>query len=608
VLSYVYPYRDRDVLSIQPRIGEAPLSEVVAPSLAFVLGLALCAIVAVSTAGAFAASRVGSAWARTRRLWYFQLFDPHESYLFYELAMLFSVAVVSAYAAMIAWLGLRYGTDHAVWTPATYVLVIGAAAVASAAFLWCGVQTAISAAAAYRTALSTLRAGGRPTAAAHVSALAGEARRGLWLLGCALTIIVAYSSYRYLAPFFFDDPAVKTRSFLRMTHPINGLTPIVPIACVTAAMFVWAMFHLRRLKGPPLEETVKGELMVQAVEMSSTGSWQQQLVATLRGPTQGLPTVGILAVWIVAAVSAGFIMMCEPATIEARAFTVALVAAWIVVQVIAAVSIAQVTWLWHLTRAFLTGVARHHLADSFRRIARSAGFAQHRFSFRPPVVEDLVPLLERRKQLAAQLGAVDDAGELRTMLSRTIALDTDPPTHWTATHAWTTLLDEGKRLVGVLDAYWTWSAAAPERSERFEPLRAACRRAEELIAMELALVVRELLSRVMAYLMLIVLLLLLMVMALGSFPIHPKQPLLELTWVFVTIAVVVGLMIVVTMERDPILSRLAGTRPNRVTWDAEFMMKLALYGLVPLMTLFATQFPDVGNTLLHWIGQLNPMS
>jgi hypothetical protein len=53
------------------------------------------------------------------------------------------------------------------------------------------------------------------------------------------------------------------------------------------------------------------------------------------------------------------------------------------------------------------------------------------------------------------------------------------------------------------------------------------------------------------------------------------------------------------MERDPILSRINGTRPGKLT--AESYVKALGYGALPVMGLLASQFPSISNFLYSWI-------
>jgi hypothetical protein len=55
----------------------------------------------------------------------------------------------------------------------------------------------------------------------------------------------------------------------------------------------------------------------------------------------------------------------------------------------------------------------------------------------------------------------------------------------------------------------------------------------------------------------------------------------------------------IEMERDPILSRIAGNQPGEL--NAKFYLKAARYGALPVLGLLATQFPSISNLLLSWL-------
>jgi hypothetical protein len=57
----------------------------------------------------------------------------------------------------------------------------------------------------------------------------------------------------------------------------------------------------------------------------------------------------------------------------------------------------------------------------------------------------------------------------------------------------------------------------------------------------------------------------------------------------------------VQMERSKVLSLLCGSVPGRVTWNREFVMRILIYGLVPIVTLLSAQFPEVIRQVLSWL-------
>jgi len=55
----------------------------------------------------------------------------------------------------------------------------------------------------------------------------------------------------------------------------------------------------------------------------------------------------------------------------------------------------------------------------------------------------------------------------------------------------------------------------------------------------------------------------------------------------------------VQIERDPILSRIAGTKPGELS--ATFYLRLIRYGALPVLGLLAAQFPAISNFLFSWM-------
>ena len=125
--------------------------------------------------------------------------------------------------------------------------------------------------------------------------------------------------------------------------------------------------------------------------------------------------------------------------------------------------------------------------------------------------------------------------------------------------------------------------------------------------MLLALVVREFLARITRGLIFVTLALVFVVSALSSFPVFPLPPLMAFAWMWMILVAVAGVWISVAMERDPILSRLTGTKVNQVTWDLAFVSKVIAYVIVPAATIFATQFPELGGALLRWLTPIQPL-
>lgn len=55
------------------------------------------------------------------------------------------------------------------------------------------------------------------------------------------------------------------------------------------------------------------------------------------------------------------------------------------------------------------------------------------------------------------------------------------------------------------------------------------------------------------------------------------------------------------MNRNDVLSRVAKSEPGKVTFDRHFLSRVVVYGLLPLLSLLASQFPEVRGVAFSWL-------
>ena len=84
--------------------------------------------------------------------------------------------------------------------------------------------------------------------------------------------------------------------------------------------------------------------------------------------------------------------------------------------------------------------------------------------------------------------------------------------------------------------------------------------------------------------------------------------MLTIDLVAVAGAALSAVWILVGMERDHVLSRLRTTTPGRVDINWDFIKRLAVYGVLPLLAVIAALFPEVGGTLFGWLEPLRKLS
>ncbi|HXI19470.1 MAG TPA: hypothetical protein VNH46_00210, partial [Gemmatimonadales bacterium] len=87
---------------------------------------------------------------------------------------------------------------------------------------------------------------------------------------------------------------------------------------------------------------------------------------------------------------------------------------------------------------------------------------------------------------------------------------------------------------------------------------------------------------------------------LTCYPFYP-QSLVRLGFFFL-LAATIGAILTVNsqMNRDPLLSRIAGTAPGKLTWNASFVTNLLTFGVIPLLTILSSEFPGLREFLFSW--------
>ncbi len=94
--------------------------------------------------------------------------------------------------------------------------------------------------------------------------------------------------------------------------------------------------------------------------------------------------------------------------------------------------------------------------------------------------------------------------------------------------------------------------------------------------------------------------LLLLLLAVNSYPFQPHNFLLFFNWVVILSFVGIAMWVFVQMSRDPVLSSLNGTKPGKINWDWDFVFRILIYGIVPILALLGAQFPQsVGQIVSH---------
>jgi hypothetical protein len=55
------------------------------------------------------------------------------------------------------------------------------------------------------------------------------------------------------------------------------------------------------------------------------------------------------------------------------------------------------------------------------------------------------------------------------------------------------------------------------------------------------------------------------------------------------------------MNRDTLFSNLNGTKPGQVNWDREFITRIFLYVVIPILAFLGVQFPDTLSQIFSFL-------
>ena len=197
-------------------------------------------------------------------------------------------------------------------------------------------------------------------------------------------------------------------------------------------------------------------------------------------------------------------------------------------------------------------------------------------------LDDLKALLDRMPATETHFAATGVAildTELRTHNEANAYLRVKP--RWFSSRAWT-----GPIRAVVLSQI---PPARPWTSEQKDRCG--------FVAMACVMVVRELMARLTISLLLIGPCLALLIGIQATAPFQGSHALLGIIWVDVLATIGIVMSAFVQMDRDETLSLITDTDPGHIAWNFDLVSKVAVYVLLPLLILFASQFPGIGTSI-----------
>jgi hypothetical protein len=134
------------------------------------------------------------------------------------------------------------------------------------------------------------------------------------------------------------------------------------------------------------------------------------------------------------------------------------------------------------------------------------------------------------------------------------------------------------------------------------------KRCEQLVALQMAFVLRDIVARTVTCLFAAMLCLTLLTASHLFYTFNGRASLLMIDMLAIAGVALSSIWVLVDMERDHVLSRLRATTPGRVDINWDFIKRIAVYGVLPLLAVIASLFPEVGGTLFGWLEPLRKLS
>lgn len=161
-------------------------------------------------------------------------------------------------------------------------------------------------------------------------------------------------------------------------------------------------------------------------------------------------------------------------------------------------------------------------------------------------------------------------------------------------------LDAVERLAASLDELRAEAAASTSDSA---PSRRA-RLASEILCVEVMLFVEWMISHVRHLCFFLLASIVLTTLLIASYPYHPRELVQLISWLVFAGVIGVLVWLIAALNRDPVLSRMSGTDEGRITWDRALFVNVALYVIVPVITLLGSSSPGLRDSFLSWVKPL----
>ncbi|HSS78442.1 MAG TPA: hypothetical protein VLV54_17070 [Thermoanaerobaculia bacterium] len=407
----------------------------------------------------------------------------------------------------------------------------------------------------------------------------------VWSLGGVVALAVIAGGLRWLC-----IPGDQVELFhLRARAFSSGLSPLVALAAVGWAVYVWILWELLRRRLMARQST---DCPVETLGDAATFGCAPALKKIHGLLVHTLPTDRRL--WLLPALAflppVSLLWSTVQPVAETKNFGRFFILFLVVALALSALSFFRFfrLWVWTLRILHRLDNASPRVADAFQAVAKDLDWRPiQSFGWQIPAFKTLTLSVRRLKALAA-------AGKVK-LPDGTAPLDA----------ATKEIFENGT------DAGSPQEIAARNQLETIfgkvcVDLQGHCSDPEvrQFVAMRVAAWLRYIFAHMRSCLIGGLASGLLALVGVTAYSFQPRHFVSLAIWLALAVAVGLTMMVFVQMDRNPTLSRIGDTTPGKVTFDLPFFSKLFTFVGLPLLGLIATQFPEVGHLLGGIAGQL----
>jgi hypothetical protein len=367
---------------------------------------------------------------------------------------------------------------------------------------------------------------------------------------------------------------------LRARKLSSGLSPIVSVLLWSAAIYVWAFFEIKR----------RIVATRQFIGWPPQGSCEPPLVrcGTLARPLRRLLIERLprRTFWVASGILLGppalFVLATVQPITETRIYGRVFIFLVVFAFVLCAISFYRFVAVWLALEKILNRINHTHLIQAFQRISPQVNWTPMKsFGWQMPNFNLLVLSAEKSKQFLPPKDASDVDRELERLF-------------------------EAEREGNLKDEL----AARRKLNHTFSRIcrTLASRRdnpaVEDFLATRVVAYIRHIFSHMRHCLTEALASGMLLMMAVRVYAFEPKQFFSLCLWAVMIPAIVLTLWVFLEMDRNASLSAIGGTTPGRVNFDRNFLTSVLSYGLIPLLGVLASLFPQASRLVLGWINPL----